>query len=117
MAHLGHLCHTVAHHRSQQAHVNQACTRPGHAVSQAERSKVTEFRRIAEDAGQYDFVPYAVESYGRLGASAQSFLKHLSVVADSRGSASQVAFSSDCLWRGELCTAARVGADVWAVVV
>jgi hypothetical protein len=82
----------VVTHPSQQAHVNQACTRPGHAAAQAERSKVTEFRRIGEDAGQYDFVPFAVESNGRLGASAQSFLKQLGVVAASRGSVSQVAF-------------------------
>jgi hypothetical protein len=82
----------VVTHPSQQAHVHQACTRPGHAAAQAERSKVAEFRRIGEDAGQYDFVPFAVESYGRLGASAQSFLKQLGVVAASRGSVSQAAF-------------------------
>jgi hypothetical protein len=51
----------VVTHPSQQAHVNQACTRPGHAAAQAERSEVTEFRRIGEDASQYDFVPFAVE--------------------------------------------------------
>jgi hypothetical protein len=101
----------VVTHPLQQAHVNQACTRPGHAAAQAERSKVTEFRRIGEDASQYDFVPFAVESYGRLGASAQSFLKQLGEVAASRGSVSQAAFVRSA-YRGELCTAAPVGADV-----
>jgi hypothetical protein len=82
----------VVTHPSQQAHVSQACTRAGHAAAQAERAKVAEFRRIGEDAGQYDFVPFAVESYGRLGASAQSFLKQLGDVAASRGSISRAAF-------------------------
>ena len=50
------------------------------------------FREIGEDAGQYDFVPFAVESYGRLGASAQSFLKDLGEVAAARGSISTAAF-------------------------
>jgi hypothetical protein len=82
----------VVTHPSQQAHINQACTRSGHAAAQAERSKVTEFRRIGDDASQYDFVPFAVESYGRLGALTQSFLKQLGVVAASRNSGSQAAF-------------------------
>mgnify|MGYP001787467346 CR=1 FL=1 len=82
----------VVTHPSQQAHVNQACTRAGHAAAQAERAKVSEFRRIGEDAGQYDFVPFAVESYGRLGTSAQSFLKQLGDVAAARGSISRAAF-------------------------
>ncbi len=82
----------VVTHPSQQAHVNQASTRSGHAAAHAERSKVSEFRRIGEDAGQYDFVPFAVESYGRLGASAQSFLKQLGAVAAADGKISQAAF-------------------------
>ena len=41
---------------------------------------------------KYDFVPFAVESYGRLGASAQSFLKELGEVAAARGSISKAAF-------------------------
>jgi hypothetical protein len=93
---------------SHQAHVNQVCTRPGHTAAQAERSKVTEFRWIEKDFSQYDFVPF--------GASAQSFLKQLSMVAASRGTVFQSAFdrsASKC----ELCTAARVETDVWAAVV
>ena len=82
----------VVTHPAQQAYVSQACTRTGHAAARAEASKVAEFRQIGEDAGQYDFVPFAVESYGRLGASAQSFLKELGDVAASRGSISKAAF-------------------------
>ena len=50
------------------------------------------FRELGQDAGQYDFVPFALESYGRLGASAQSFLKELGTVASSRGGISRAAF-------------------------
>ena len=82
----------VVTHPAQQSRVSQACTRAGHAAARAESEKVAEFRRIGEDAGQYDFVPFAVETYGRLGASAQSFLKALGDVAASRGTISKAAF-------------------------
>ena len=82
----------VVTHPSQVKYVNQACTRVGHAAARAEVDKVDKFREIGEDAGQYDFVPFAVESYGRLGASAQSFLKELDEVAAARGSISKAAF-------------------------
>ena len=82
----------VVTHPSQQAYVSQACTRVGHAAARAEAAKVAQFRAIGEDAGQYEFVPFAVESYGRLGASAQSFLKQLGEVAASHGSISKAAF-------------------------
>jgi hypothetical protein len=82
----------VVTHPAQLAYVSQACTRVGHAAARAEAAKVAEFRRIGEVAGQYDFVPFAVESYGRLGASAQTFLKALGSVAPSRGTISQAAF-------------------------
>ena len=82
----------VVTHPSQVKYVNQACTRVGHAAARAEVDKVDKFREIGEDAGQYDFVPFAVESYGRLGASAQSFLKDLGEVAAARGSISTAAF-------------------------
>ena len=48
------------------------------------------FRRFG-DAGQYEFVPFALESYGRLGASAQTFLKRLRDIA-GRGNISKSAF-------------------------
>jgi hypothetical protein len=39
------------------------------------------FRRIGEDPGQEDLMPFAVELYGRLGASSKSFLQALGNVA------------------------------------
>ena len=55
------------------------------------------FREIGEDAGQYDFVRFAVESYRHLGASARSFLKELGEVAAARGSISKAAFIKSAL--------------------
>ena len=83
---------TVVTHPSQQACVNQACTRAGHAAAKAECAKRASFRALGEDAAQYDFVPFAVESYGRIGAAGQSFLKALGDVAAARGSISKAAF-------------------------
>ena len=79
-------------HPCQQKYVQGASATAGHAATKAEREKVTEFRRIGEDAAQYDFVPFAVETYGRLGASAQSFLKQLGEVAAAGGGISKARF-------------------------
>ena len=57
----------------------------------AEDGKVRAFRRFG-DAGQYEFVPFALESYGRLGASGQSFLKILGDIAAGRSNISKSAF-------------------------
>ena len=82
----------VVTHPCQQAYVSQACTRVGHAAARAEAAKVAQFRSMGVDAGQYDFVPFAVESYGRLGANASSLLKELGEVAAARGNISKTAF-------------------------
>ena len=71
--------------------LGQACSRAGFAAKRAEDGKVRNFRRFG-DAGQYEFVPFAVESYGRLGASAQNFLKRMGDVAAGRGKISKAAF-------------------------
>jgi len=82
----------VVTHPSQQKFVQGASATAGHAAARAEQQKVTEWKRIGEDAAQYDFVPFGVESYGRLGASAQSFLKELGEVAAAQGAISKAAF-------------------------
>ena len=61
-------------------------------AARAEAAKVAQFRSMGVDAGQYDFVPFAVESYGRLGANASSLLKELGEVAAARGNISKTAF-------------------------
>jgi hypothetical protein len=81
----------VVTHPARQDCLGQACTRAGLAAQRAEEGKVRAFRRFG-DAGQYEFVPFALESYGRLGASAQSFLKRLGEVAAGRSNVSKSAF-------------------------
>ena len=61
-------------------------------AARAEAAKVAQFRSMGVDAGQYDFVPFAVESYGRLGANASSLLKELGEVAAAHGNISKTAF-------------------------
>ena len=63
----------VVTHPVRHGCLRQACTRTGLAAQRAEENKLKAFRRFG-DAGQYGFVPFALESYGRLGASAQTFL-------------------------------------------
>ena len=81
----------VVTHPANRSAVGSACSRTGAAAKAAEDGKKREYRRYA-DAGQYSFVPFAVESFGRLGASAQRFLKMLGEVASSQGMVSQSAF-------------------------
>ena len=66
----------VVTHPVQHATLKGASKHAGHAAQRAEDGKVRAFRKFA-DAGQYEFVPFALESYGRLGVSGQSFLKWL----------------------------------------
>lgn len=81
----------VVAHTARQDRLGQACKRTGHAVQQAEKGKVEDFKKFG-DAGQYEFVPFGVETYGRLGVSAQSFLKRLGEIAAGRGNISKSAF-------------------------
>ena len=81
----------VVTHPAANSAVDSACSRTGAAAHKAEEGKKRAFRRHA-DAGQYAFVPFAVESFGCLGASAQSFLKRLGEVAASQGRIDKSAF-------------------------
>ena len=78
-------------HPAQQETLGQACKREGVAAQRAEAGKVSDFKKFG-DAGHYKFVPFGVESYGRLGSSAQSFLKRLGEIAAGRGNISKSAF-------------------------
>ena len=81
----------VVTHPCAQSYVAAASATTGAAAQKAADGKVREFRRFA-DAGQYDFVPFAVESYGHLGVAAQQFLKALGDIASARGTVSKSAF-------------------------
>jgi hypothetical protein len=81
----------VVTHPARQDCLGQACVRNGIAAQRSEDRKVREFRQFG-DAGQYEFVPFALESYGRLGASAQNFLKRLGDIGAGRANISKSAF-------------------------
>jgi hypothetical protein len=81
----------VVAHTARRDYLGQSCTRAGYAAQRAADDKVRDFKKFG-DAGQYEFVPFAVESYGRLGVSAQNFLKRMGDVAAGRGKISRSAF-------------------------
>ena len=56
----------------------------GYAAEGMERKKRSDFERFVLGAG-YDFVPLAMESYGRLGREASRFLSDLGDIAASDG--------------------------------
>ncbi len=102
----------VVTHPARQDRLGQASQRAGYAAREAEKEKVGEFRKFG-DAGQYEFVPFALESYGRLGASAQSFLKELGEVAARRGNISKSAFVRSA-YKEVSCALQRGNADMYA---
>jgi hypothetical protein len=81
----------VVTHPARRDLLGQTCSRAGFAAKRAKDGKARNFRRFG-DRGQYEFVPFAVESYGRLGASVQNFLKRMGDVAAGRGKISKSAF-------------------------
>lgn len=81
----------VVVHPSRQDFLGRSCKEAGYAAGRAAAEKVRKFRGFG-DAGQYEFVPFAVESYGRLGAASQTFLKRLGDIAAGRGNISKSAF-------------------------
>ena len=81
----------VVWHTARQDCLTAGSLRAGVAAQRAGEGKVRRFREFG-DAGQYEFVPFALESYGRLGAPAQNFLKRLGDVAAGRGNISNSAF-------------------------
>jgi hypothetical protein len=57
-------------------------------------AEVVEFGGTGEEAGHYEFLAFAVESYGRLGACDQPFLRPLGEVAVAHGAISKAAFGA-----------------------
>jgi hypothetical protein len=51
-----------------------------------------EYADMAQEDAGYEFVPLAVESYGRLGGAASSFLSSLGDIAAADGRVSKAAF-------------------------
>ena len=84
-------------------------TATGCAAERMERKKRSEFERFGSGAG-YDFVPLAMESYGRLGREASRFLSDLGDIAASDGRLRKAAFvrsvrqELSCVAAVEACT-------------
>ena len=70
-------CVTVTHPTAR-SYVHGASTKPGHAAHRAEQGKRAKYRRAGFQG--YQFMPFGVETYGRLGRSAMKLLNRLSKV-------------------------------------
>ena len=63
----------------------------GATAKAAEQDKVEKWRAFA-DGAQYEFVPFALESYGRLGARAAAYIRELGDIASASGRISKSRF-------------------------
>jgi hypothetical protein len=81
----------VVTHPAAATYAQRASQEAGSAAALAETRKRQAFERFGDGAG-YEFVPLAVESFGRLGKDAARFLNDLGDVAAADGCASKEAF-------------------------
>lgn len=81
----------VVTHPAAASYVRAASRTAGATVLRAEQMKRRSFDSLGQGVG-YDFVPLAVESFGRLGLEASRFLSDLGDVAAAGGTASKAAF-------------------------
>lgn len=83
---------TVVTHPSASTYVRRAAAETGFAAERAALEKHRNFKEIAGDGAGYQFVPLAMESYGRLGREAARFLGELGHVAAENGHITKAAF-------------------------
>jgi len=81
----------VVTHPAAPSYYDAASQSNGSAAENAAKRKKREFQRFA-DGAQYDFVPFAVESFGRLGEDARRFLSDFGNTAAQRGCVSKSGF-------------------------
>jgi hypothetical protein len=81
----------VITHPAAPSHVRAAARTTGAAALKAARMKVSAFR-AHQGACEYEFVPLAGETYGRLGVEAARFLSQLGDVAAEGGRVSKERF-------------------------
>ena len=81
----------VVTHPAAPTYARAAARTDGAAAERAANQKRAEFRSFA-DGAQYEFVPFAVESFGRLGQDAQRFINTLGDVAAAGGRVSKSVF-------------------------
>lgn len=81
----------VVTHPAAASYVMDAAVTPGSAAEKAERRKQRSFQEFGEGSA-YDFVPLAIESYGRLGLAASRFLSELGDIAAEGGQVCKESF-------------------------
>jgi hypothetical protein len=81
----------VVTHPAASSYLPGASRTAGFAAARAERLKHADFEQFGSGAG-YEFVPLAMESYGRLGRDASRFLSELGDIAASDGRVRKGAF-------------------------
>jgi hypothetical protein len=81
----------VVTHPAAASYVCDAAEAGGSAAAKAEARKRAEFQEVGEGSA-YDFVPLAVESYGRMGVAASRFLSELGDLVAAGGRVSKAAF-------------------------
>ena len=81
----------VVTHPAAATYARAASRTPGSAALRAEHSKRQEFQQFGDGAG-YEFVPLAMESFGRLGQAASRYLSELGDIAAAGGRVSKSSF-------------------------
>jgi hypothetical protein len=81
----------VVTHPAAASYVRDAAEAGGSAAAKAETRKRTEFAEVGEGSA-FDFVPLAVESYGRMGFAASRFLSELGDLVEASGRVSRAVF-------------------------
>ena len=80
----------VITHPAAATYVRQAALKTGYAAEQAEQRKRTQFREI--DSAAFEFKPFAIESYGRLGKEASRLISELGDAVEASGRGSKAMF-------------------------
>lgn len=81
----------VVTHPANRSYWDGAARESGYAARLAEQGKIRRLGNIAAGAG-FTFVPFAVESFGRLGSAAMGFLSEIGDIAASTGKVTKRAF-------------------------
>lgn len=81
----------VITHPAAASYVRDAAEAGGSAAAKAEARKRADFAEVGEGSA-FDFVPLAVESYGRMGVAASRFLSELGDLVEAAGRVSKAAF-------------------------
>lgn len=81
----------VVTHPAAASYVRDAAEAGGSAAAKAEARKRADFAEVGEGSA-FDFVPLAVESYGRMGVAASRFLSELGDLVEAAGRVSKAAF-------------------------